>query len=106
MAALGFPLRVLLIRAWIHKLEPIRTTLRAAGMDPRFTRVDIEPALNAALTRGGFDIAIFDPRTPGLTRELVEARLKEHRRYLPIIVLGDLSTLAEHVGAAISARHN
>jgi len=54
MPALGSKINVLLIRSWIHPLAPLRAALHDAAIDARFTRIDIEPALNAALARGGF----------------------------------------------------
>jgi hypothetical protein len=104
MALLGSTMKILLIRSWIHPIAPLRAALHDSGIDPRFTRVDIEPALNAALARGGFDLAIFDPATPGLPRAVVDARLREQRFSLPVVELGDLIDLGERIHAALAAR--
>jgi DNA-binding response OmpR family regulator len=106
MATPNSMVKVLLIRPWIHSLAPLRDALRSAGLEARFTRVDIEPALNAALVRGGFDVAIVDPGTPGLSHSTLEARLREHRGDFPIVVLEDLETLGERVKLALAARRS
>jgi DNA-binding response OmpR family regulator len=98
--------KVLLIRPWIHSLAPLRASLRSAGLEARFTRVDIEPALNAALARGGFDVAIVDPATPGLSHATIEARLREHRAEIPVIVLEDVVSLGDQVKNALAARRS
>ena len=99
-------MKVLLIRSWIHPLAPVRAALRATGLDPRFTRVDIEPALNAALFRGGHDIALHDPATPGLPRSLVESCMRAHRIDIPLVELGELGNLAERIEVAMAARRS
>lgn len=98
--------KVLLIRPWIHSLAPLRASFHAAGLEVRFTRVDIEPALNAALARGGFDVAVVDLATPALAEVTIEQRLREHRADLPIVVLEDIPSLGEHVKAALAARRS
>jgi hypothetical protein len=99
-------LKVLLIRPWIHSLAPIRAALRSAGYEARFTRVDIEPALQAAVVRGGLDLAIVDPATPGLSASTIEACVRDHRPYLPIVELGDVSDLAARIKRALAARRS
>lgn len=106
MATPGSTMKLLLIRSWIHPLAPLRAALQAAGLDPRFTRVDIEPALNAALSRGGYDIAIYDPHTPGLQRTIVEACMRAHRIDIPLVELGELEDLAERIDVALAARRS
>jgi len=98
--------KVLLVRPWIHSLAPLRASLRTAGFEARFTRVDIEPALNAALARGGFDVAVVDPATPGLAQSTIELRLRDHRIECPIVLLDDLSVLGARVKAALAARRS
>jgi hypothetical protein len=100
------PLHVLLIRAWIHRPEPVRTALRDAGFDVEITRIDIEPALHAALTRRAFDLVIHDPRVVGLSRELVEARLRAHRHATPIVTLDSLDALGDAVIRAFAHLRN
>jgi DNA-binding NtrC family response regulator len=102
----GTSLRVLLIRAWIHRLEPLRAALRDAGLDVHITRVDLEPALEAALTRGAYDVVIHDASVTGLHRDLVEARLRDHRHATPIVALGALDALATAVVQALARGHN
>jgi DNA-binding NtrC family response regulator len=100
------PLHVLLIRAWIHKLEPVRAALRDAGFLVEVTRIDIEPALHAALTRRAFDLVIHDPEVTGLPRPLVEARLREHRHATPVVTLRALAALGEAVLHAFAHLRN
>jgi hypothetical protein len=106
MATPGSTMKILLIRSWIHPLAPLRAALQVAGLDPRFTRVDIEPALNAALSRGGHDVAIHDPATPGLPRTAVEACLRAHRIDIPLIELVEVEDVAERIDVALAARRS
>ncbi len=100
-------MKVLLVRPWIHPLAPLRDALRVAGLDPRFTRVDIEPALNAALARGSHDIVLYDPTTPALSRPVVEARLREHRANIPIVELDhDPGSVGDRIRAALASRRH
>lgn len=100
-------MKVLLVRPWVHPLAPLRDALRVAGFDPRFTRVDIEPALNAALTRGTHDIILLDPCTPSITRATIEARLRDHRLDIPIIELDhDPRALPDRIRLALAARRH
>jgi hypothetical protein len=78
------PVRILVIRPWTKPLGPLRAVLRAAGIEAQIWRVDIEPALNAELTRCSFDLILFDP-TGSISREVVEQRLREHRRVVPVV---------------------
>ena len=80
--------RILLIRSWTEPFAPFRAALRAVGIHARIARVDIEPALNATLGRSSFDVVVLDPSTPGISREVVEARLRDHGRFIPIVVMG------------------
>ena len=106
MASPTSMVQVLLLRPWIHSLAPLRASLRRVGFEARFTRVDIEPALHAALARGGYDVAVVDPATPGLTRSTIEACLREHRADFPILILEDIEWLGEHVRAALVSRRS
>lgn len=100
-------MKVLLVRPWIHSLAPLRDALRVAGLDPRFTRVDIEPALNAALERGCHDVIVFDPDTPALSRGVIEARLREHRVDIPIVEVDhDPRALGDRIRAALASRRH
>ena len=95
-----------MIRAWTEALAPLREALREAGIIAQFTRVDIEPALDAALGRGGFHVIVFDPATPGLSRGVVDARLREHACTAPLVILSRLEDLAELLTRTLSARLN
>jgi len=106
MATTDSTVKVLLIRPWIHSLAPVRAALRSAGIEARFTRVDIEPALHAALARGGFDVAIVDPATPGLMPSSIDACLREHRVTLPVLELGDVADLGARIKRALAARRS
>lgn len=100
-------MKVLLVRPWIHSLAPLRNALRVAGFDPRFTRVDIEPALNAALARGAPDLLLLDPATPNLSRPVIEARLRDHRLDLPVIEIDhDHTTLVDRIRRALGSRRH
>jgi hypothetical protein len=100
---MGLRLHVLLIRPWTHRVDPVRAALHGTGFELHITRVDIEPALHAALSRRRFDLVIHDPSVPGITRDLIEAHLRERRHATPIVTLGDLAALADAVRLAIAA---
>src|SRR5687768_2055120 len=106
MDARGTTVRILLIRRWTESVAPIREALDAAGVAARITRVDIEPALNAALCRTEFDVVIFDPATENLSVEVIEARLREHRRISPIVTLNAAKPLAEALQHALRVLMN
>lgn len=106
MASLTSMVKVLLIRPWIHSLAPLRAALRRVGLEARFTRVDIEPALNAALARAGFDVVVVDPQTPGLSPSTIEARLRDHRVEVPVLALEDTETIGLRIRAALAARRS
>jgi hypothetical protein len=101
--ASGLPVHLLLVRAWVHRLEPVVDALRDIGFDLRVVQVDLEPGLNAALGRQRFDLVIHDPAMTTLPRELIEARLRDHRQATPIISLGAIDELAEAVASALAA---
>jgi len=94
-------IRILLVRSWLHGVEPLRAALYAAGVVATFIRTDIEPALHAALTRGGIDLVILDPAIEGLSRETVVALCKQLRPSVPLIVLGEVDDLGEIVRSAL-----
>lgn len=98
--------QILLIRAWTASLAPFRAALRTAGLDARIHRVDIEPALNAALQRTTFDVVIYDPETPGITRDMLDARTREHRCFAPVLIFEPLDTLVLCVMRALADRWN
>lgn len=80
--------------------------LRDSGFDAEITRIDIEPALHAALSRRAFDLVIHDPRVAGLSHDTVEARLRAHRHATPIVTLRSLATLGEAVIRAFASLRN
>ncbi|MGE5185777.1 MAG: hypothetical protein ACM31C_27130 [Acidobacteriota bacterium] len=106
MSARDPKVHVLVIRSWIEDLRPIRQALAAAGIRADLTTADFEASLNAALTRGGYAVAIYDPRTPGLSRETVLACFRANKRDIPLIVLEDIASLAERVVAALASHVN
>jgi DNA-binding NtrC family response regulator len=99
-------IRILLVRPWTESLAPLRAELRAAGFDAQLVRIDFEPALNAALMRDRFDVIIYDPTTRGITRELIETRLRENRRAVPVVVLDSVSTIARAIERALAEQRN
>ena len=84
---------VLVVQFWVHDIKPIRAALEGAGLEVAITRVDIEPALHAALTCGHYDLVIYDPSTATLSRAAVEENLRASRRDPPLVVADDLATL-------------
>jgi DNA-binding NtrC family response regulator len=108
MSAESKTIRILLIRAWTEPFALFRAALRAAGIHVRIARVDIEPALNAALGRGSYDAIVFDPTTPGISHDVIEARLREHARFIPIVVVapGSLDSLANAIKHTLDAKLN
>ncbi|HEY5927326.1 MAG TPA: hypothetical protein VIV11_36815 [Kofleriaceae bacterium] len=106
MSAASDKVRILLIQPWTQPLAPIRAALRDAGIDARIFRIDIEVALNAALERNGYDLAVFDPTTPAITRENLEACMREHQRYMPIVTFDGTDTLVANVRVALAQRLN
>jgi len=106
MAASSEKVRILLVRPWTEPLVAFRAALVASGIEARISRVDIEPALNAALSRTSFDLIVLDPRTPGITRDLVEARLRDHRRLVQIVMFDDTDVTIGAIQRALKQRYN
>ena len=108
---MALPVDVLLIRPWTLELDSVVRWLRAADLEPTIERVDFEPALRAALKSGRYTIAIYsvaiyDPQTQTLSREIVETALREHAPQLPLIVLEDAERLGATVRHAVQARQS
>jgi len=97
--------RILVIRAWTEPLVRFREALREAGVVVRITRVDIEPALDAALARNAYDVVVWDPEST-ITRDVVEMGLREHGRTASIIELGDLAVTVANIAHTLTARFN
>ena len=100
------PVRILVIQLWTVDAEPIEHALRGAGIDASIARVDFEAALDAALAHERFDVAIFDPATPGLTRETVEHCFKRAARETPLLVLDQPGRLGDDVQRLLAPRRN
>ena len=97
--------RILVIRAWTEPLARFREALREAGIAVRITRVDIEPALNAALARNAYDVVVWDPEST-ISRDLVEARLREHGRTASLVVLQEVAVTVTNIVHTLTARFN
>jgi hypothetical protein len=96
-------LQVLLIRSWVEDVDGIVASLRAAGIEPKLERVDTEPALHAASTRGGFDLVILDPATPGITRAQIEIVLTDRA---PLVVLDPDRDVGDDAKRALASRRS
>jgi hypothetical protein len=90
--------QILVIQRWTLDLAPLEEALRSAGIAADFRRVDFEAALDAALANGHFDVALFDPSTPELTRQVVEQRLAANGNAARVIELD----APDHAAAAIA----
>jgi hypothetical protein len=99
-------IRVLVIRSWLLPVAELRTALLDARIHARIERVDIEPALHAALTRTQFDVAIYDGETPGLSYATVVKCMRDGGYELPIVELGDAGTIGQRVLLVLAARSN
>lgn len=106
MAQASEPVRILLIRSWTQPLAPLRAVLREHGITAHFFRVDIEPALNAALSRGGYHVIVYDPQTQGITRDTLDARLRDHKCSVAVIELGRHDDLPDAIARVLVARLN
>jgi CheY-like chemotaxis protein len=98
-------IRILVVRTWTAVLA-LRGALRTFGDRVHLTVVDIEPALNAALARTTFDLVLYDPSTPAITRDTLAARLREHRRDIPVIEITTLESLECRISEALALRMN
>jgi hypothetical protein len=105
MAELAAKVSVLVVQMWVHDLKEIRAALQEAGLTATITRVDLEPALGAALEWGDFDVVIYDARTTAISREALIDCLRVRGRNTPIVDLGDVATLGTRVRGAL-VRHN
>jgi len=98
--------RILVIRAWTIAETPLRAALLRAGMAVEITRVDIEPAVNAALMRRTFDVIVLDPNMPTVTRQDVDDCLRAQRLWIPIVELREVERLADDIQHALANRLN
>ena len=97
-------LQILLVRPWVADQRAIRDALAEAGLAAELTIVDFEASLNAALSRRGFAVVIYDRETPGLSRDTLDACMRANKCDVPVVELGD--ALAARVAAALAARGN
>lgn len=104
MSDLPDKIQVLVVQFWIHDRRPIRAALQRAGLDLTITRVDIEPALYAALTCGRYDLVIYDPATTTISKATVEETLRASRRDVPLLVADDLETLGARAYELLRSR--
>lgn len=99
--------RILLVRAWTEPLAPLRAALVQAGIDAEIERVDIEPALVAALMRTTFDVVVCDARVSTLSCDEVAARVREYGRGdTPLLSLTTLDALPGALEKLLRARLN
>ena len=94
-----------MVRTWTQ-VAPLRRALHDLGYGGDITAVDIEPALNAALARSTFDLVLYDPSTPAIGRETLAARMREHRRDVPVIAITTLDALEHQIAAALALHMN
>jgi len=82
----SLPLRVLLVEDCAEDAALLGRALARAGWDPYYERIETEPALRAALARGGFDLVVSDwvlPRFSGMAAlAIVQAEAPD----LPVII--------------------
>lgn len=93
-------IEVLAVQFWIRPLDPIACSLQSAGFIARIKRVDIEPALHAALGRQRWDLVLFDAATPELSLESVQQAMKSFRCDAPLLVASD-EALADQIQLAL-----
>ena len=94
-------LRILVVQPWTADLARIDRALRNVGIAATLTRVDFEAALDAVLVRERFDAAIFDPSTPVVTQETIEACLRRSDRRVPVVVLDAIETLGQRIASLL-----
>jgi hypothetical protein len=101
--------RVLVVRSWSYPIAPLRAALHAVGVRARFIRIDIEPALVAALGRRNFDVIAHDATTPGVPRDLLDGHLRDLAIKVPVVDIGRHDTprdiAARVVAAQVAAQH-
>jgi hypothetical protein len=97
MAEASHKVRILVIRTWTEPIGPLRAALAEAGLDVRIVRVDIEPALNAALDREYFEAIVFDPRTPNITRAMLDEQLWTRQQRPAVIVFESITDAVERI---------
>jgi hypothetical protein len=104
--AMEHEIEILVIRSWLLPVAAIRMALRDAGIHGRIERVDIEPALHAALTRTRFAMVVYDAATPGLSYDTVVTCMRDTGYEPPIVELGDVCTLGQRALLVLAAGRN
>ncbi len=94
-------LRVIIVKSWVDDIDVVVARLHSAGYAVEYERVDLEPALWAALDRGPWHVVICDWKTPQLTIASVGRILRDHGTQVPIVVLDRIETLALDVHTAL-----
>jgi hypothetical protein len=100
--------RVLVVRSWSYPVAPLRAALHAVGVRAQFIRIDIEPALGAAVARRNFEVILHDATTPGLSRAVLDGHLRHHAITAPVIDLSrhdPAHDIAARIVAALQATH-
>ena len=95
-------LRVLFVKPWVDDLEPALEALRACDLEVTYERVDLAPALWAALERTRWDVVVTDWKATELTLAVVSKLVREHRPDLPVVVLDRLEILGRDVLRAVA----
>lgn len=95
---------VLVIQFWIEAVDPIAAAFQNIGITPRIKRVDIEPALNAALGRLAWHLVIYDPKTPGIGLKALQAAMRTYRCNAPLVIVDDSSALEDRIVEALRER--
>lgn len=95
-----------MVQFWTTDVRPVQQALHAAGIDAAITRADFEAALRTEIDHRRFDVAILDPTTPGISREIVQQCLHESGREIPLVVLEDVRSLGDAVRRLLNVRRN
>lgn len=95
-----------MVRPWTERLGPFRAALREASIEARIVRVDIEPALNAALDRSRFDLVVYDPKTPNVTRNMLDVCLRDHRHSPHVVVFESVEDAVAKIKRALAEHLN
>jgi hypothetical protein len=96
-------LRILVLRSWDQPIAPLRQALIAAGVDAELVRVDIEPALAAALDRRNVDVIAYAPETRGLPVAVVNGLLGDLGLEVPIVTFAEAEDIADVAARIASA---
>lgn len=92
-------LRLLCICSWNHPSSELRDALRAHRLEAAIARVDIEPALRAALARGPYSAVIYVRGLAGLGLDLVQTQMLLLATTMPLVVVDTLAEAGERLAA-------